>query len=136
MPEELPQNLHPALERDIARLSEQIGKHRESPELKGAESKELIRESLRSLAPQPATPAVPQPPSPEDDGSALLPSYMQDEPAATKLMVEELLELSLHTGITQGLKEARKAGPYILDAFHDALVDKLYPELKKRGIVE
>jgi len=133
MPEELPQNLHPALERDIARLSEQIGKHRESPELKGAESKELIRESLRSLTPEPA---APQPSVPKDDGSAVLPSYMRDEPAATKLMVEELLELSLHTGITQGLKEARKAGPYILDAFHDALVDKLYPELKKRGIVE
>lgn len=133
MPEELPQNLHPALERDIARLSEQISKHRESPELKGAESKELIRESLRSLAPQPA---APQPSVPKDDGSAVLPSYMQDEPAGTKLLVEELLELSLHTGIAQGLKEARKAGPYILDAFHDALVDKLYPELKKRGIVE
>lgn len=133
MPEELPQNLHPALERDIARLTEEIGKHRESPELKGAESKELIRESLRSLTPEPA---APQPSVPKDDGSAVLPSYMRDEPAATKLMVEELLELSLHTGITQGLKEARKAGPYILDAFHDALVDKLYPELKKRGIVE
>ena len=61
---------------------------------------------------------------------------MKGEPAETKLAVEELLELSLHKGIEQGLKEARKAGPFMLDAFHDALIDKLYPELQKRGVVE
>lgn len=119
---------HAALERDIARLSEEIGKRRESPELKG---RELVRESLRSFTPPP--PAGPAKPAPQQ---SVLPSYMQGEPPETKLQVEELLELSLHKGITQGLKEARKAGPYVLDAYHDALVDKLYPELQKRGIVE
>lgn len=134
MPEELPQNLHPALERDIARLSEEIGRRRESPEMKQAEGRELLRQSLKAFTPPPVAPLPPA--KEEEEGMEVLPSYMKEDPAEMKLRVEQLLELSLHQGIKRGLKEARKAGPYILDAFHDALVDKLYPELKKRGIVE
>lgn len=127
--------LHAALERDIARLSEEIGRHREKPEFKEAAGRELIRESLKSFPPLPAAPSVSTPQT-EEGSNALLPSYMKDDPAEIKLRVEKLLELALHNGLGRGLTEARKAGSYVLDAFHDSLIDKLYPELKKRGVVE
>ncbi|MDP3947849.1 MAG: hypothetical protein Q8Q41_04145 [bacterium] len=137
MPEEpLQFESHAALERDIARLTEEIIKRREAPGSRHAEGREIVMESLKSLTPPPAAAQAQQ----DEDDSAregkLLPAYMKGEPAEIKLVVEELLELSLHKGIERGLKEARKASPFILDAFHDALVDKLYPELQKRGVVE
>ena len=47
-----------------------------------------------------------------------------------------LLDLAFHHGIEKANSEAKKSSPFIVDAFHDALVTKLYPELQKRGIVE
>ena len=38
--------------------------------------------------------------------------------------------------ITKAVNEARKYPPFVEDAFHDALIDKFLPELKKRGIIK
>ena len=46
------------------------------------------------------------------------------------------MDMVFEKGLEVALKEAGKQTPFIEDAFHDALVDKLLPELKKRGIVK
>ncbi|MEK7520824.1 MAG: hypothetical protein AAB560_01980 [Patescibacteria group bacterium] len=50
--------------------------------------------------------------------------------------VNQLVNQALSDGLTAAIKEARESSPYILDAFHDALVDKLHEELVKRNIIK
>lgn len=49
--------------------------------------------------------------------------------------INRLVNLISSKGINQAIAEARKLDPFLLDAFHDALVDKLYEELASRGLV-
>ena len=39
-------------------------------------------------------------------------------------------------GLKQALVSVQVEEPFIIDAFHDALVDRLYDELKTRGIIK
>lgn len=49
--------------------------------------------------------------------------------------VNRLVSLIPSKGIKAAIAEAKKLDPFLLDAFHDALVDKLYHELANRGLV-
>ena len=40
-----------------------------------------------------------------------------------------------HKGLKKTVALARKENPFLLDAFHDCLTDKLYEELKNHGLV-
>jgi len=80
--------------------------------------------------------AVEQPAQPSEPSSGLLPQYAQSAPAETRLEVEYLLDVAFHHGIAKANTEAMKSSPFVIDAFHDALVGKLYPELQKRGILK
>lgn len=64
-----------------------------------------------------------------------LPDYLITESSQVKNKVEGLIGLAFSKGIEASAKEANKAGPFILDAFHDALTSKLYEELKRRGLL-
>ncbi len=47
--------------------------------------------------------------------------------------LQRLVDLAFAKGLLEAIREARKANdPYLLDSFHDALVDKLYDELVRR----
>ncbi|MDP1718839.1 MAG: hypothetical protein Q8L24_00205 [bacterium] len=83
----------------------------------------------KPLAPAPLVKEPINPASP-------LPGYAQSEPADIKLKIEKLLEVAWHKGVRQAAREAASAGPLVLDAFHDAVIDKLYPELQKRGLLK
>jgi hypothetical protein len=137
MPEINHQNFeHKALEADIERLSREIKEKRNLPEYKELSDKELIKKSLESitnLTPSTSQPAVKNQSS--TTSSQILPNYLKDVPAETKLQVEELVDSLFHQGIEKVIARARRASPFILDAFHDALVDKLYEELKKRKLI-
>lgn len=50
--------------------------------------------------------------------------------------VEMLAGLALEKGVPRAVAIAKKLDSYSLDALHDALVDDLYVELKKRGLVK
>lgn len=121
---------HSALEQDIKRLSV-VMKERGLAE-KGKEGLKTIVKEQISKPTEAATPT--QPPAPPVS-SVTLPSYMDRETDLAKLKVEKLLDLAWHKGIQKASEEARNSGPLILDAFHDALTDKLYNELKKRGLL-
>ena len=47
--------------------------------------------------------------------------------------VVALVEHMREVGIKKAIAKAREDDPYVLDTFHDVLVDKLYDELKEGG---
>lgn len=47
--------------------------------------------------------------------------------------LQKLIDVAFERGLVDAIKEARAANdPYLLDAFHDTLVDRLYEELIRR----
>lgn len=127
---EEPKFEHSVLEQDIKRLSTEI-KERGIAE----KGKEALKEVIKGEAPTPSA-AVPAQPAAPPTSSVTLPHYMEGEKNLVKLKVEKLLDLALHKGIKRASEEARDSGPLVLDAFHDALTDKLYEEIKNRGLLQ
>ena len=136
MPEPITPNFEAALEADIERLSVELKERRDHPEMQGLSGHEKVREAIRAISPAPA---------PTDDTPAAaqtnvfqnpLPDYAKNATPETKLEIETLLESAFRDGLAKASAAAAKSNPFVLDAFHDALAGKLYPELKKRGIVE
>ena len=121
---------HSFLESDMRRLAAEVEKHRERPENRPLSDEELIRKSLETIQ------SAPRNAQAADDSSSPLPSYAQEVSAETKLEIEYLLDLAFHAGIEKANETAKSSSPFVLDAFHDALVGRLYPELQKRGIVK
>lgn len=120
---------HAVLEQEIKNLSLEI-KERGLAE-KGKEAvRAVIQEQIGGTA-APASAATPKAPA-----SGSLPAYLDKESPEVKLKVEKLLDMALHKGIKTAGAEARNMPPLIIDAFHDALTDKLYAELKSRGLLE
>lgn len=132
MPEEIPKNFEvPApKESDLDRVAGEILAHKESPEFKGASGTELVKQALQNMAPVPQASPAPAVSSPN------IPDYAQDAAPAAKMEIEHLVDMALREGITKAQGEALKSNPFVLDAFHDALAGKLYPELQKRKIVD
>ena len=65
----------------------------------------------------------------------MLPQYLQQESPEIRLKVEKLVDLAFHKGIGASISEAKKYGPFMLDAFHDTLTTKIYEELKSRNLL-
>ncbi|MDO8430187.1 MAG: hypothetical protein Q7S73_02370 [bacterium] len=121
---------HSALEKEIQRLSQEIKDHKGSggqmPE------KDLVKSLLQSrIQPSIMEPAAKNP-APVSD---ILPEYLQKESPEIQLKVEELVDMAFHKGIEASVKEAKKYGPFILDALHDSLTSKIYDELKSRKLL-
>lgn len=131
MPDQLPQFEHAALETDMSRLAAEIEKHRENPELQSVGERELLRHAIRTIGPAPL-PAGPPP----QNASGTLPAYASGASAETKLEIEYLVDLAIHAGIEKANAAAQKSNPFVLDAFHDCLAGKLYPEFQKRGVLK
>jgi len=127
---------HNIIEKDIERLSREVKEKRNLPEYKELTEKELVKKSLEpmiKLVPQAGEPVVKSQQS--TVSSQVLPNYLKDSPAEIKLQVEKLVDAVFHQGLEKTVKEANRAGAFILDAFHDALTDKLYEELKQRKLI-
>lgn len=93
----------------------------------------LVRQSLQPMVKTPA-PAVSQ----QSEVTAtddMLPTYLQDATPDIKDRVERLVEDAFKHGVAHAATEAQKAGPFIVDALHDALSDRFYEELKRRNLV-
>lgn len=127
---------HNFLEQDIERLSKEVAEKRNLPEYKELSEKELIKQTLQPLIKQPITQLTqPKVQSIEPTEEAFLPNYLKDSPAEVKLRVEKLVDSVFHQGIEKTVKEAKGGDAFVLDAFHDALTDKLYEELKQRKLI-
>jgi hypothetical protein len=65
----------------------------------------------------------------------MLPEYLSDDNSTVVDEVTSLIGIALQDDIEKALKSARKKTPFVEDAFHDALVDKVLPLLKERGLI-
>lgn len=120
-----------ALEADMDRLAGEIMKHKEILDSEKTDHKEILKQAINAIGPA-ATPA----PLPADDQSSpYLPGYAAGSSPEVKLEIEYLVDLALREGIAKANAAARQSNPFILDAFHDALAGKLYPELQRRKII-
>ncbi len=133
------------LEKSFARFGSEVQKNLETQEFQNVPEREVVKQSLRSFAetvpePQPvqSTPAAPAPVAPHANQDAFLPAYFSegDESPEVKRTVEGLIQMVFDEDIEKAVNEARRYPAFVEDAFHDALVDKLMPELRKRGIVK
>lgn len=134
-------NFHENLEKSLERLGQQIETERQHPDAQALPEREIVKKSIKSFSKTAA-------PKEDDDKSlpgvssvgeeTILPAYLQGEGVESKIKfeVESLVDLVFHKGLEKALSEASKHSPFIEDAFHDALVDKLLPELKRKGIIK
>ena len=130
MPDIVPaESMERALEADITRLTEEIKKTGEQPEMHSVSGPEILKKSIQTYAGNmQSTNAQPS--------AGPLPVPAQSSSPDAQLQIEQLVDMALHQGILKADAAARRASPFVLDSFHDALTGKLYPEFKKRGILK
>lgn len=134
------QNFQENLEHDLRRLSAEIQKQKIEETAPPLPEREVVKRSLESISvtvlPPPLT--TPLAPTSSQEASTNLPAYVQDVHAedSIKHEIERLIDVAFGEGLEKALGEVKKHPPFVQDAFHDALVDKLLPELKKRGIIK
>lgn len=124
-------------EKDIQDLSKEVREHQEKNKIEKLEEshvKEILR--VRMDQPQISQSQKSQTGKTILQESESLPDYLITESDDVKNRVEGLINLAFLKGIEVSAKEAARSGPFILDAFHDALTSKLYEELKKRGLLK
>lgn len=132
------QNFHEGLERDLERLTANVRSAKEKPEAREWSERETVSRTLRSfrdtLPRREGEERISQNQPSEKKGESFLPAYLDKEEGAerAKAKVERLIEVAFREGLEKAMKEARREQPFVEDAFHDALVDKLLPELKRR----
>lgn len=137
------QNFNELIEHDFVRLTAEVKAKREHPETKDLSDREVVKRSVESLAQAVPLGVTPPPTSPvvndADDHvtSDILPEYLANESDAVQAQheVKVLIDFFFHEGLERAIRESKKRSPFVVDAFHDALVDKMLPELKKRGVI-
>lgn len=144
MPENFSTNA--SIEAEIAELSAKIEEKRRQLESgKGViEERELVKSAIGeklsntvSSNTAPVTSAATTtsqttPITPPPTGKSYL-DYLDDE---SRAIVEGLVESVFTNGLDKTLKNLESQEPFIIDAFHDVLTDKIYDELKKRGAIK
>ena len=125
------------IEQEIAALSQQIEAKRSQLELErgsAVESREVLHTIVGEKvfgsgnATNPTSPAASR-------GKSSSTSYLDDLDPADIEKVNALFDLIPVQGIAKTIEQAKNEPAYILDAFHDALVDKLHDELKKQNLI-
>ncbi len=105
------------------------------PESRDLTDKELVKQTLEPLIKKPVSVATKRTSTQDEDDSSALPNYLKSAAPEVKLEIEKLVDSVFHNGLAKAAKKAKSAGSFILDAFHDALADKLYEELKQRKLI-
>lgn len=124
------------IEAEIAELTKQIEAKRNILESqKGIiEEKDIVRQAVgeRIASSLPSyTPKTASVTKKDESGS-----YLDSADENTANTVNSLLEKFFSGDIELAMKQAELSDPYIVDAFHDALTDKMYDKLKAEGIVK
>ncbi len=125
-------NFQESLEKDIDRLAVEVKERAAQAAAEKLPEREVVKQSLQTLTAQTPLPA----PAQDETASPILPNYLQAGDPRVKIEVERLVELVFKDGLAKAVREAKRHPAFVEDAFHDALVDKLLPELKKRGALK
>lgn len=138
------------LEVEIAELQKMIEVKRDQLEKAGGiiEEKELVRQSVKEMFLDAVTlKAGTQNVSSQASLSTTTPtsitqtmpvggSYLDYLDPQTTEIINQLIAEIPAKGIISAINGVAGQEPFVVDAFHDALVDKLYDELKQRGFVK
>jgi len=129
-------NFNENLEKGLAKIGHRVAENIERGELRALPEREAIKRSIQSIA-EMIPPASSAPHNPPQSSSPHLPAYMNDDGVTDDMRraVERLVAIALGDDLEKAVKESKKYPAFIEDAFHDALVDKLVPELKEKGIL-
>ena len=136
-----------AIEAEIAQLQKMIEVKRNQLEAQSGivEEKELVRSAIQEMITESAEtdseatssrPVIAAKTKAAPIGNASGASYLDrlDDESAVKLNAY-IAEIGQH-GIVRTLNKVVAEEPFIIDAFHDVLVDKLYEELKTKGLIK
>lgn len=131
------QNFNEGLEQDFSRLTAEIKEQRALAEEKKEKITErvIVKRSLEAITATVVPPPVSVPSTPVQKVPSTLPDYTEGIDERVKTEIRDLINLVLKEDLGKALIEVRRHPPFVQDAFHDALVDKLFPELERRGIV-
>ena len=133
------QNFHENIEHDFARLTAEIQAQKNKEHAPVLEEREIVKRSLEAVSATVVAPpegAVSTKVSPTQEQSHL-PAYVAAaDDSRIQQEIERLVTMVFQEGLENGLRESKKHPPFVQDAFHAALVDKLLPELQKRGIIQ
>ncbi len=127
------------LEHEIEELSKEIENKREVLEReKGiVEEKEILRHVVgEKLGKAETSTQEPEPSEPTSIKPARGESYLDTLDEDSQGSVNELVEYIPKKGLANAIEEAKKREAFIIDAFHDVLVDKLYDSLKEKGLLK
>ncbi len=115
-------------EADVDRIAGEFEQKRSLPENKDSSSREVVRKTIHEMTGHPL-PVSGQKLS-KDKG---LLGFLTDMPEAAQREVAHYLDLVEKEGILNAVKKAQESNPQILDAFHDALTEKMHEKLEGRG---
>lgn len=120
--------------RQVLEVQKETGEKKELPHPKET-LHEVVGEKIQETAPSSAPPVTPiQPSAPPPPQISEPPSYLSPE---LKDKIQQLVNDVFTIGLDKTIQEIHKINnPALTDAFHEALVDKLFPELVKRGIIK
>lgn len=134
-----------SIEAEIEELNAQIAEKRKlleaergivrenAAESRGDSQRELVLAALKEKAPQQTPAALPASSVAPVQGAAA--SYLDSLDEVTATRVNELITLAFSKGIAPALRAAENEHPSVMDAFHDALADRLLSELKARNLI-
>ncbi|NCN53238.1 hypothetical protein GW950_02110 [Candidatus Wolfebacteria bacterium] len=117
----------PIIRKDYEALSTEIQEHKDGVVEILPSDKELVRAVIGKRIQDDR--GVNQ----QSSGNQSLPKYLDESTEDIQSTVRNLIGIALEKGIDESIKEAKKYGPFILDALHDALTAKVYNDLKSKG---
>ncbi|MCL4437471.1 hypothetical protein M1513_00325, partial [Patescibacteria group bacterium] len=97
---------HPHLEADIGRLSSEIKKNYDRPEVANLSGQEIIKKSLQTAYPQPAQPKAASTGKQVLETENILPDYAKAAPEEIKIKIEKLIEMTFKEGLTKATSNA------------------------------
>ncbi len=125
------------IEAEIAALSQQIdAKRAELARERGGtiESREVLHTIVGEQLGH-TSPPLAQTPAPSPTTISPSHSYLDGLDPDEITAVNTLIDMVMTKGLSQAVAKAKESSPLILDAFHDALTDKLQAELKSRDLI-
>lgn len=119
-----PEKISPEFEQEITAINREIAEKR--AELERAPDSEAEKALARDTL---SKKLVESDAAIEERPATSVETHLNSVDAETAQKVNEIIEKIHEKGLAAAIAEAREESPYILDTFHDTLVEKLYDEL-------
>lgn len=133
-------NFGPEFEANLKRVHAEVMEQKPETAAERPNEREVVLRSLENISSTVPAPLA----EPSDAASSAaapvpssLPAYLSDASADPRAVeeVQRLVRMVYRDKIETAIAAAKKHPPFVLDALHDALVDKFIPEMKKRGML-